>query len=386
MKNVFKTVTLLLISNVVFSQNPEIIHQGMVIGSFEFGNKEVTTIYDEVTGCERKTSPHSKNLFIPNESVQIKISENKQMAEVIKPALPEQVYTNKNCGNERQNCISSLCVLNNNENNLIIRYTWNNYKVYYNASKRPNNSIKSSLIIYGGNNGNGAIPISHFLDKTNLNTYKLTSYKNVIEESNKLSKRANIQISNAEETLIEKFLLDIKTNEPLLTKSELAKSIFYHFAILKTTKRVLESNSSECNCAPVPLYFTDKSPFLCQEDLSYNINELLNNLEGNFSVISNQYSPETINQVKTYLESKLSEGNIISFENTYIDLSNGVPSNLFNSSIEDYIETSWCPDGLGSDLGCCGNYSGCCWYSSAACLIHDVICIGCHEWHCGFCH
>jgi hypothetical protein len=75
----------------------EDIYNARVIGSFEFGSNEITTIYDEYTGCERKTSPHSKSAFIPNESIQIKFSNNNSTVEILKPNLPEAVYANKRC-------------------------------------------------------------------------------------------------------------------------------------------------------------------------------------------------------------------------------------------------------------------------------------------------
>lgn len=382
MKTLIYSLFVVLTTTTSFSQSEE-IHDAKIIGSFELETKEVTTIYDEITGCERKTSPHSKNLLTPNESVQIKISDNQQMAEVIKPNLPEQVYANKNCGNE-QVCNSAICVLVNNTNNLQLKYTSNGYKVFYNASKTGNNSIKSSLIIFGGNNGNGSLPIVHFLDKTEPNSYKLTSYKSVIEESNKLSKRPGIQITNAEGNLLENLLSDIKSLEPTLTQSEMAKSIFYHLAIIKTTKRALENNSSECNCTPVPLYFNDKTPFICQEDLSYDIDELLTNLEESLTELSQNYDAQTIQTVKTYLETKSTQSNTISFGDSYVDLSNGVPTNQFNAAIEDHIETLGCLLGPGSGLGCCGNYSGCCWYWSITCLNHDIACFHCDHWWCGW--
>ncbi len=158
--------------------------------------------------------------------------------------------------------------------------------------------------------------------------------------------------------------------------------VFYHFAIIKTTKRALERNSSECNCSPVPFYFTDKTPFICQEDLSYNIEELLNNLERNYTELTQSYNLEIVNHVKSYLQSKSSTGNTLSFEDSYIDLSNGVPTNLFNTTIEDHIETLGCLLGPGSGLGCCGNYSGCCWYWSYNCLMHDLACLHCDHWYC----
>lgn len=382
MKKVIYSLIIILSAISCFSQNVE-IHEAKIIGSFELGTQEVTTIYDEVTGCERKTAPHTKSLFTPNESVQIKISDKKHMAEVIKPLLSEKVYTNKNCGNGA-NCLTAFCIINNNENSLILRYTQNNLKVYYNATKRPNNSIQSNLIIYGGNNGNGAIPTSHFLDKTNLEQYKLTAFRNVIEESNKLAKHTGLNISNAEETLIENLILNFKKDALELVQTDLAKSIFFNVAIIKSTKRALVNNSNDCNCAPVPLYFKDKSPFICQKDLAYNVGSLLTNLEENLPQISEHYDMETIEKVKTSFLSKSNQVNVVSFEEFYVEFG-GIPTSEFNVNLEDFIEEGWCPIGLGTDLGCCGNYSGCCWYASDLCLIHDVACLTCSEWYCGWC-
>lgn len=382
MKNLIYSFVVVLSTATLFAQNEE-IHSAKVIGSFEFGVKEVTSIYDEVTGCERRTVPHSKDLFAPNESVQIKISDSKQMAEVIKPMLPEKVYTKKTCGNSQQECSTSLCILNNDGNNLILRFTENNYKVYYNASKKPNNSIKSNMIIYGGNNGNGAIPTTYLLDKSNLEQYRLTSHRGVIEESDKLAKHAGMSITSIEENLVENLLLEFKTSEPSLVQTDLAKSIFFNVAIIKSVKRALDNNSEDCNCSPVPLYFNDKSPFICQEDLSYNVSDLLTNLNDNLTEISNHYDSLTIETVRNYLESKPIDVTDVSFEEVYVDISGGSPISDFNTNLDDFINAFWCPGLQGSDLGCCGNYSGCCWYSSPVCLAHDLACLNCEpDWFC----
>ncbi len=70
-----------------------------VLGSFDYGQKEITSFLEEPTGCIRKSNPHDKGLFVVNETVQIEIQENKQQAEVIKPNLIERVFVDKNCGN-----------------------------------------------------------------------------------------------------------------------------------------------------------------------------------------------------------------------------------------------------------------------------------------------
>lgn len=362
-------------------QNNETINNGRVIGSFELGNQEVTSIMDETTNCVRKTSPHTKGLFAPNENVEIVLKENKQSAEVRKPGLSKKVFTNKNCGNDQQECLSPLCIIRIDDKKLILKFTDGNYRVFYNATRNPNNnSIKSNLIIYGGNNGDGAIPISYYLDKSNSTQFKLFSHKGVIEEDDKLLNQKGVQVSAAEESLLEKLILNIKTSDSDFN-SDLAKSIYYHTAIVKAVKRAIENNATDCNCAPVPLYFTDNSPFLCQQDLGYDVNELLDNLKSNPSVIAEKYDSLTIQGVKSFLESKSTETEFISFEESYIELSNGVPTNEFNDIIDDHIETAWCLFGQGSDLGCCGNYSGCCWFATDLCLQHDLACLNCdYSW------
>lgn len=383
MKKLIYSTLFVLATSFGFSQNNETINNGKVIGSFDLGSQVITTILDESTNCIRKTSPHRKGLFTPNENVKIVLKENKQSAEVRKSGLSKKVFTNKNCGNDQQECLSPLCIIRNDDKKLILKFTDGNYRVFYNATRNSNNnSIKSNLIIYGGNNGNGAIPISYYLDKSNAMQFKLLSHKGVIEEADKLLNQKGVQISAAEESLLEKLILNIKTSDSNFN-SELAKSIYYHTAIVKTVKRAIENNATDCNCAPVPLYFTNSSPFLCQQDLKYDVNELLDNLKSNPSFITEKYDSLTVEQVKSYLERRSSKVDFISFEESYIALSNGVATNEFNDIIDDHIETAWCLLGQGSDLGCCGNYSGCCWYWSNGCLMHDLACLNCEPgWYC----
>lgn len=101
MKNLIYSALIVLTASFGYSQNNsqnnETINNGRIIGSFELGSQEVTTILDESTDCVRKTSPHTKGLFTPNENVEIILKENKQSAEVRKPALPEKVWANKQC-------------------------------------------------------------------------------------------------------------------------------------------------------------------------------------------------------------------------------------------------------------------------------------------------
>lgn len=387
MKKLIYFTFLVLVANMGYSQSnnqiEETINTGRVIGSFEIGSNEVTTIVDEIVGCFIKTSPHTKGLFTPNETVQLILKGNQQIIEVRKPLLSEKVYANKNCENENNECQSSFCIIKNDENKLIFRFTDGNYKVFYNASLKANNSIKSNLIIYGGNNGNGAIPTSFYLDKSNAEQYKLFSHRGVIDEANRLLNQENIRVSEIEELLLEKLILSIKNDGSQLTESELAKSIYFHVAIVKTMKRAIENNKTDCDCAPVPLYFVDKTPFLCQQDVKYNVADLLNNLESDSSTFIGKYDSLTFQNVRSYLQKKSLETDFVTFEDSYIELSNGVSSDNFNDVIDDQIELGWCLLGPGSALGCCGNYSGCCWFWNETCLMHDIACWCCKpRWYC----
>jgi len=97
MKKLIYLSLFMLVTGFGFSQNNETINNGKIIGSFELGSKEVTTILDETTGCVRVSSPHTTGLFVPNENVELVINEDHQMVEVRKPSLFEQVFANKQC-------------------------------------------------------------------------------------------------------------------------------------------------------------------------------------------------------------------------------------------------------------------------------------------------
>lgn len=73
----------------VFAQGN--LHEAKIIGSVTIGNKEVTSILDEFTGCSHKSTLHTKNLFVAGE--QVKIDMNKM--KVIKPNLPENVFVDR---------------------------------------------------------------------------------------------------------------------------------------------------------------------------------------------------------------------------------------------------------------------------------------------------
>ena len=104
------------------------LHDAKVVGSFDLGNKEVTAIQDEVTGCTHKSEPHTKGLFQPNDNVKLDFGKNKQMAEIIKPMLPEPVFANRKCGelNDVQNPYDYVGIFHNLIVNSVIDNSYDN--------------------------------------------------------------------------------------------------------------------------------------------------------------------------------------------------------------------------------------------------------------------
>lgn len=218
MKKIFYFLTLTFTTFIGFSQNNE-IHNAKVIGSFELGNQEVTTIYDETTQCQRKTSPHSKNLFIPNENVQIKISDNKNVAEVLKPSLPESVYTNKKCGFTVANTENPFDYLGKAHNdNLIAFYndivltsteplTSEDVYVYFNSTEEEIQRQELTVGLTNVNKENYNNTIQELYDKHPLVFKKYYQMRKIVDNES-LSFEKKIEKFKQ----IEKFLLN---NPPL---------------------------------------------------------------------------------------------------------------------------------------------------------------------------
>lgn len=376
-----KLIVLFLLSSQVlisYSQSTEEIHIGKVIGSYSFMDKEITTIYDQVSNCIRKTAPHSTNLFVSGENIQIKISTSHSLGIISKTELSETVSI-VNCNNTNNtNCNSDLCIINQSSNNLQLSFTQNDNKIFFNVYSDENGSTKSKVIFYLGSSN---FSTNYFLNKSDTTKYKYLSHIEVINEADSLIGLQSQQDVIIADKIIELFISKIKNNNQLGSSVELLKNIFYHASIIKTIVRANADNSN-CNCAPIPSYFTDLTPFLCQEDVKYNINELLANIEENKILFLQKYDTTVVEYITTYLRNKSINTSELMFEETYFDLA-GISKTQFIDYIENPAPSIGCLYGPGSGLGCCGNYSGCCWYWSYNCFLHDVACLHCDKWHCG---
>ena len=110
---------------------------------------------------------------------------------------------------------------------------------------------------------------------------------------------------------------------------------------------------------------------------------MLLNLEENKIEFKSKYSDSLFAELKNFLDSNKDSVTLLSFEKMYNGITKTNTLKEFNDFIENFDPSAiWCPFGLGTDLGCCGNYSGCCILWRIACFVHDVACLKCDKWHC----
>jgi len=274
---------------------------------------------------------------------------------------------------------SQISFKENNSNQLEINLKVNEFDFYLKSSNKAG-ILTSELIIK--TDKNNQIKIKQNID-TNVPAYKLAVHKNIIEKANLLKKGLTITSLDNLIYSFQEFGQKILFNENIKSNIIIKESIFYHNAILNTVKRSIEKNQ-DCECLPHPGYFVDAKPFWCQEDYLVNVDIFLNLLKNNKSedlikkeqiilMLENYNSDEIpFNKISSFLESK--EDYLNRIENSIVNYQTARNSNT-NRTEEDCT--------LGTDLGCCGNYSGCCWYWSYYCLDHDLACLACDKWHCG---
>lgn len=100
MKKKINIFVFIVLSNISFAQdnNNTDIHKGYVLGSYQIGNQQVTSIYDENTNCIRKTYTHQIGLFTPNQEVDIIFSDNQNIAEI--NSVDGKIQVNSNCDSD----------------------------------------------------------------------------------------------------------------------------------------------------------------------------------------------------------------------------------------------------------------------------------------------
>ncbi|MCC7332528.1 MAG: hypothetical protein IT232_07970 [Flavobacteriales bacterium] len=357
-----------------FVSQSQSTHSAKVLGVINVGQKDYAVINDLATGEIYKTVLYDQNLLNLDEDLLLDIlpSQDENKAKVIKMNLGRIIFAFKQ--NASNNCVN-FCIKSFGEKLLVITYVKNNIKIIYRAIG-VNNKIISKVDIFNTQN----LPHSNILstsfteNMTNLESYKLSTHKDVIEKANTYKSYLLHEEWKKLIPIYEDFLLTFRTTDLVVFDSELGRSSAFHLSIYKTIERSLRDNSP-CDCLPSPFYFTSKTPFMCMKDMYFNIVESIQLLENNNEEIIKIYRESDITNLLSFYNAQTDS--IVSFEELYFKIGNITPDDYNNA-----IDSINCLGG--GALECCGNYSGCCWYWHPICLHHDLTCWKCWStWYCG---
>lgn len=275
-------------------------------------------------------------------------------------------------------------ILKNEVSDFEVTSSLNIYTFHFTAEKL-NGKIKSKLQISKTGNSEIELVTNNETD-IDANAYKLVVHKGVVAEAAAIQNKIGLNDLKVLSTEFESFAKSLLVDERVNYSSELIQAIFFHNAILNTSKRSSDGNK-DCKCTPHPGYFTDKTPFWCQEDYIVNTKRFLNAIESSQRVLNETELKlynflKDINKKQQFVTSDIlfditenNESFLERVESQYL---------VANGTIEQSVNSKTQACTKGSDLGCCGNYSGCCWYWSIYCLDHDIECFNCDHWHCGW--
>ncbi len=231
----------------------------------------------------------------------------------------------------------------------------------------------------------------YFSNNLRVNTakanYKLGVFNSIEENAQLVKTNFTYKEVKAVADMTEKFLRDLTELISVENyNTELIQSAFYQLSVLKTASRSFETNE-KCQCAPLPTYLVGVTAFWCQEDYKINPEDL------------HYYFSENKEKILPYRNGDLVFNYI---EESFKNRTPIIYSSLFNirydvqeykkvalnSSLSNQLRPNVSRDDcwlgiLGSDHGCCGNYSGCCWIATFECFMHDLECLSCDGCHCG---
>jgi len=185
--------------------------------------------------------------------------------------------------------------------------------------------------------------------------------------------------------------------DKIFTQSDIRKkhtqSIFFHYAILTTKVRGLESGNDTYVCLPHPGYILGRTYFWCQEDLMIDTKLIKDVFKEHPELLNIAKSKDVYDYINSVTETSISFDKLYAFsvsktaylenlkniiERNQLTTAGGVKTNGVGVKINMVSDCAWwCPLGCGSDWGCCGNYSGCCLFASWVCYLHDRLCTDC---------
>ncbi len=281
----------------------------------------------------------------------------------------------------------TLTVEENTKTSIKAKFISKNYSFNFSASIL-NNVVSSNLIVVFEKSKPYNIDIKY---DTLEKGHKLAIHEIVIDQATKIKLNFQQQIIDSFCIQFKRFGVGLITSNSKFT-SILIQTIFLHNAVLNTAKRSF-ANSNECKCTPIPSYFVYKTDFWCQEDYLIKPTDFVNNIkQGGYKVNGKEID------IMNYMIS-VKDSTTISIDNVFSIL---IPKDAYMNNLAfqyksesgkslkytTYTNTTNrhpCLLGLyGTDIGCCGNYSGCCYYATMFCFHHDVDCIRCDHWYCGW--
>ncbi len=282
--------------------------------------------------------------------------------------------------------VLSIEKFNRNSNTSI---NYNNEKHIINFTATLIDNKVTSIAELFDKKTNGFIKSTTLLLDKNSPSFKLGVFKKIEKISSdiksSLTKNEWIEIRDSYERFVKLLIKDIDSEKH---KSDLIQSTFYHLSILNTVIRSFDSK--DCECTPLPAYFVGKSSFWCQEDYMFDRNQMMSYFKTNKKQLLEFKDGEKVfNYVSELNLQKEHISYIELFELRYsVKNYKDVILKKYNIDLHQDAqnrdrEDCWLGI-LGSDLGCCGNYSGCCWVATMDCFWHDVECLNCDHWHCGW--
>ncbi|MCE3296363.1 MAG: hypothetical protein K0R65_2077 [Crocinitomicaceae bacterium] len=214
-------------------ESPRIVK---VLGSFDLGANEVTTLKDISEGCTFKTSPHEKGILCQDEILSAVKFENAEKFEILKPDLNSKIYAFINCS-------SKLTIENVGEmHNYLVRSAIEELKKFPDQNKAV---VKASNRLY-----------DEILYNTDVTHSELSVYLNKIDLPHMLK-------SNEAEKFHQKMNEELEESLKLLkNESDQLAQIMTHIALeikvsnqseLAIFEGYIEAQRTKINSGEIPL-------------------------------------------------------------------------------------------------------------------------------------
>lgn len=307
---------------------------------------------------------------------------------IIRVAIVLSVALNSTC----RDIVSSFRtedfqILESNENRFLSRFNNEGIQFIYEASTQGMVTKSKLNIVDLWGNQKRVTELNFFINEA-LPAYKLIMHDSVLV-------KANINRLIFDQDLIDRTFHEFEVFGELLLNSSQTSNVkpmltplFFYRAILSTIKRSIQTKT-DCGCTPHPAYFIDKINFWCQEDFLINPQtyiKAIDDAQYPMNEVEKRVYQFLLNRKNTQAISIDTLLNMYEPKDEFMQRVKHayIRSTLKGIKVKHAARVAENDCTKGSDLGCCGNYSGCCWYWTMLCLAHDVACLKCDHWYCGW--